>query len=111
AKKHRGFTKRVQRIARSDIVMDASYLTGQPVIWDGTVLPLGKAWAEGQDLSEIMNMFHSNTDISGSLISGFRRAKDLLNQLKGVWMDFPDKCEMLKSLLKDVSRDEVEVID
>ena len=29
--------------------MDASYLTGQPVIWDGTVLPLGKAWAE--DLS------------------------------------------------------------
>lgn len=111
AKKHRGFTKRVQKIARSDIVMDASYLTGQPVIWDGTVLPLGKAWAEGKDLSEILNMFHSNTDISGSLISGFRRAKDLLNQLKGVWIDFPEKHEMLKALLKDVSRDEVEVID
>jgi superfamily II RNA helicase len=111
AKKHRGFSKRIQKIARSDIVTDASYLVGLPVIWDPTVLPLGKAWAEGKPLSEIMLMFHSNTDISGSLVSGFRRAKDLLNQLRGVWIDFPEKMRMLKQLLKDVSRDEVEVID
>ena len=63
--------------------MDASYLTGQPVIWDGTVLPLVGAWAEGKDLSEILNMFHSNTDISGSLISGFSPRKRFIKPAEG----------------------------
>lgn len=111
AKKHRGFTKRIQRIAQSDIVTDGCYMVGQPVVWDPTVLPLGKAWAEGKSLADILLMFHSDTDISGSLISGFRRAKDLLSQLRGVWGEFPDKLDMLRILLRTVSRDEVEVID
>ena len=55
-------------------------------------------------------MIVNQTDISGDLISCFRRAKDLAGQLKAVYADVPDRRQMLTDLIRTVSRDEVEVV-
>ena len=62
-----------------------------------------------KSLTEIQRMFSSPTDISGTLIGAFRRAKDLLSQLRNVWEGYP-KNMTLPTLMKSVSRDEVEVV-
>ena len=51
-----------------------------------------------------------DTDLSGSLITGFRRAKDLISQLATVYRDLPDRHDALRDLVRKVSRDEVEVV-
>ena len=111
ARKYRGFSKRVEQIMRSDIVQDSAAITGQPVVWEGSMIPIGKAWAEGKTLAEILLMISTDTDVSGTLIGAFRRAKDLATQLRNAWRDFPDKVEMLNKLIRSISRDEVEVVD
>jgi len=55
-------------------------------------------------------MIITPTDISGDLVSCFRRAKDLAGQLRDVYSDMPDQVAMLRTLIKTVSRDEVEVV-
>jgi hypothetical protein len=75
------------------------------------MIPLGRAWASGRSLQEILLMVQSNTDISGDLITGFRRAKDLVGQLKDVYADLPDRVDAMRRLIRAVSRDEVEVVD
>lgn len=49
--------------------------------------------------------------MSGDLITGFRRAKDLAGQLRDVYADVPDMAERLRALIGKVRRDEVEVVD
>lgn len=109
--------KRVKEILRdvrmvfiSDIVRDSARITQQQLVWEPLMLPLGEAWVEGKSLTEIQRMFSSPTDISGTLIGAFRRAKDLLSQLRNVWEGVPEEYEHYSTLMKAVSRDEVEVV-
>ena len=74
------------------------------------MISIGEAWAEGKSLAEIQTMFTSPTDITGTLIGAFRRAKDLLSQLRTVWEGVPEPYNRYTELMKSVSRDEVEVV-
>jgi len=101
---------RIQRIRYSHPVVQAEEESSSPVVWDRNLLVVGRAWAEGSSLQEILMMVSSETDISGDLINGFRRAKDLAGQLKEVYGQIPDRAQMLGQLIKKVTRDEVIVI-
>jgi len=107
----RRLIRAIQDIRYSDAVVDAEELTDTEYDWDPDLLPLGKAWAEGRPLQEILEVIHSETDVAGDLITGFRRAKDLVSQLRDVYAQIPDRRDMLDQLIRTVSRDEVEVVD
>ncbi len=107
----RGVARRIDQIHRSQIVMEAEQLTGVEVTWDHRLVPFGQGWAAGRSLGELLTSVQSPTDISGTLVGAFRRAKDLAQQLRDVWRDDPDKVEQLSGLIKGVTRDEVEVVD
>lgn len=71
---------------------------------------LGRRWAAGQSLQDLFYHLSSPTDISGDLITAFRRAKDLVSQLRQVYREDHDRSEELYTLMHAVSRDEVEVV-
>jgi len=113
----REIARRIGDVRRSFPVEGAEELTGIEVDWDPDVMSLGRRWAQGVSLPEIVAQIHCETDISGDLITGFRRAKDLAAQLKDVYTDpdggssaFPERVTQLRRLVADVSRDEVEVV-
>jgi superfamily II RNA helicase len=106
----RDLARRVERLRWSDAVVDGDELSGTVSQWDADVLHLGRAWADGVPLLEVQELVHSDTDLSGDLVTGFRRAKDLAGQLKEVYRDIPDRAEVIATLLRRVSRDEVEVV-
>lgn len=101
----------VREVRYSDIVVDAEQLTGLPQDCDPDLVPLGRAWARGDALQDVLMLIQSDTDVSGDLITGFRRAKDLAGQLRDVYADVPDMAERLRALIGKVRRDEVEVVD
>lgn len=101
----------VQQVLMSEPVQGAARLTRQDVEWEPDLMPLGQAWAKGTQLEHILHHVGSSTDWSGTLVSGFRRAKDLLSQLRDVYAEMPDRIDQIKRLHKAVSRDEVEVVD
>lgn len=103
-------SRSVERLRGSDVVRAADELAGTESIWDPDVMVLGRAWAEGRSLLEVLELIHSDTDVSGDLITGFRRAKDLCGQLRDVYRDIPERSAMLSALLRAVGRDEVEVV-
>ncbi len=108
----RGLGRHVSRIRHSDAVTSSEQITRQEVTWDPDMIVFGKWWAEGRSLAEIMLFVRAPTDISGELIGAFRRARDLLGQLKLVYLDHdPDRAEQMAALLRDTRRDEVEVLD
>ena len=107
----RRLVHRLQEIRGSRAVIEAEEIAEQEVNWDPDLLPLGRWWAEGKPLQELLQRVGSRTDIAGDLITGFRRAKDLAGQLRDVWRPAPGKAEMLSKLIREVSRDEVEVLD
>jgi superfamily II RNA helicase len=109
-KRPRGVAKRISHIHASDIVRQAEHLSGVQIPWDHQLVPLGKGWAAGKSLSEVLLDVRCPTDISGSLVGAFRRAKDLCQQLRDVWKDDPDRVKQLDGLIKGVTRDEVEVV-
>ncbi|MEC7948914.1 MAG: DEAD/DEAH box helicase [Myxococcota bacterium] len=109
-KRARGVAKRITQIHGSDIVRAAEHLSGVPISWDHQLVPLGRGWAAGKSLSEVLLDVRCPTDISGSLVGAFRRAKDLCQQLRDVWKDDPDRRKQLDGLIKGVTRDEVEVV-
>ena len=111
SKKYRTLARSFAQIANSDFVVEGSQITGYPITWEPLMIPLGKAWAEGEYFGEVLLRVSSNTDVSGTLIGAFRRAKDLVIQLRHAWNEKPHKQRMLSDLLHKVSRDEVEVID
>ena len=100
----------IRLVFLSDIVRESARLTQQQLVWEPQLIPLGAAWAEGSTLAEIQEMYSSPTDITGTLIGAFRRAKDLLSQLRDAWFDVPQKRDALTDLIRSVSRDEVEVV-
>lgn len=109
-REHRRLSKMVEGIFASPIVYHAANLSQQQVSWEAQMIPLGKAWAEGRSLADIGRMVSSETDVSGTLVGAFRRAKDLLTQLRSAWKEIPDNVAMSNALLRAVSRDEVEVV-
>ncbi|MFT6816337.1 MAG: superfamily II RNA helicase [Myxococcota bacterium] len=92
------------------IVAGANEFTGEDSTFGADLLPIGKAWAKGVLLPDILMDIRCDTDLSGSLITGFRRAKDLVSQLATVYRDLPDRHDALRDLVRKVSRDEVEVV-
>lgn len=106
----RTLAHRIEQIRRSDRVADAAELSNEEPVWDPDVMLLGRRWAEGMALLGILELVESDTDVSGDLVTGFRRAKDLAGQLRDVYGDVPERVEMLSALLRRVSRDEVEVV-
>ncbi|MEZ4458875.1 MAG: hypothetical protein R3E66_03940 [bacterium] len=51
----------------------------------------GEAWANGKPLSELIGMISNPTDLSGDLVGAFRRAKDLVGQIRDVYEDDAEK--------------------
>lgn len=102
--------KRIARIRFGPIVSDAEAMTEESYSFDRDLITLGRAWAKGTPLDEINLMIASDTDLSGDLINGFRRAKDLLKQLAEVYSEVPEKADPIRALIRKVSRDEVQVV-
>ncbi len=100
-----------EEIRRGEVVRGSEQLTGNEVTWCPDMIPFGRLWAEGKKLSELLECLESGADISGDLVGAFRRAKDLVGQLMDVWAEEKDRVAAMKKLLKDVSRDEVLVVD
>ena len=111
----RGEMKRLARELRTvrfgDIVRTTEKATGVQVTFTPEMIPFGKGWYEGKSLQELMLMLDAATDVSGDLVSAFRRAKDLASQMRRVFAEDPWMSEKLKDIMKTVSRDEVEVVD
>jgi superfamily II RNA helicase len=101
----------VERVRRTDRVKLADEIAGAENPWEPDLLPIGRMWAAGRPLSDVMAHIDSATDISGTLIAGFRRAKDLCGQLRdAVHGSMPERAEQLTRVIRAVSRDEVEVV-
>ncbi|NOY28043.1 MAG: DEAD/DEAH box helicase [Oligoflexia bacterium] len=112
ARRYKGVARRVSKVRHSDAVTSAEKVTGQDLTWDPEMIPFGLWWAQGQALSEIMDNIQAPTDISGELVSAFRRARDLLAQLRDVYrIHDPGRAEQIRDLLTSTRRDEVEVLD
>jgi hypothetical protein len=92
------------------VVEEAARLTDTPTTFDPSLIPFGRAWANGRALRELTEAIECETDISGDLVSAFRRAKDLAGQLAAVWEADPTRSAAVRALVRRVDRDEVEVI-
>lgn len=110
-RRERELVQRLVRVRMSDAVTGAERIAKQEVTFDPDLIPLGTAWARGESLDEILFGVHSPTDMSGSLVGAFRRAKDLVGQLRDVYAEDVHRADTLRALAKRVSRDEVEVVD
>lgn len=106
----RGMARRIAQVRYAPTVVDAEEFTTEQYPFDAMLITVGRAWSKGVPLEEIMQMIRSQTDISGDMITGFRRAKDLASQLRDVFADDEHFADQLTALMKRVSRDEVQVI-
>jgi len=100
----------VRQIRYSDIVLGGEEMSGARYSFDADLVHLGACWARGTSLLDLIDVIRCETDLSGDLITGFRRAKDLIGQLRDVYADDDGRVTMLRTLAKTVSRDEVEVV-
>jgi hypothetical protein len=100
----------VSRIRFSDVVRASEAITDTEVQWEPDLIPFGLAWAQGRSLQELNLTYWSQTDCSGQLISGFRRAKDLMSQMRHAVLDEEDLSSGLKKVIQGVMRDEVVVV-
>jgi len=94
-----------------DIVEGADELTDQETTFTPEMMPLGERWARGEKLQSILESVHNKTDLSGGLVGAFRRAKDLVGQLREVYSDDARRRREYANLIRNVSRDEVQVLD
>jgi ATP-dependent RNA helicase HelY len=101
----------MRQIRFGDVVRTCEHAIGVPVTFTPEMIPFGMGWYQGRSLQELMLMIESPTDVSGDLVSAFRRAKDLSMQLRRVYREDPFMSDKLKDIAKTVSRDEVEVVD
>lgn len=110
-RKDRELVARLTKVRMSPPVVLAEQLTNLAATWSPEMMILGREWADGSSLEEILGMIRSPVDIAGSLVSNFRRAKDLVGQLRAVYAEQPERARMLAELARSVARDEVEVVD
>ncbi len=106
-----GIFGEVNDIYESRVVQDAEELTGHEPTYTPEMMPLGERWANGESLQKILRLIDNPTDLSGGLVGAFRRAKDLVGQLREVHRDDRHKRRDLAGLIRRVSRDEVQVLD
>ena len=101
----------MRQIRFGDVVRTCEHAISVPVTFTPEMIPFGVGWYQGRTLTELMLMIDSPTDVSGDLVSAFRRAKDLGMQLRRVYREDAFMSDKLKEIAKTVSRDEVEVVD
>ena len=106
----RGLAVTCDEIRWSEPVQRSEALLGQEVNWCPPLMAFGEAWFNGETLEELFELYSSETDISGGLISGFRRAKDLAGQLREAHASDEHMSGLFRKIVKKVSRDEVEVV-
>ena len=102
---------RIDEVWSSEVVVNAQLVVGQEYTFTPELMPLGERWVKGDTLTQLVGMISNPTDLSGDLVGAFRRAKDLVGQLRNVYDDDPVQRKDLTQVLRKVSRDEVEVID
>lgn len=102
---------RFNEIFESEIVVHAEDLVDSETVFTPEVMPLGERWARGDSLNDILDDIQNPTDMSGDLVGAFRRAKDMVGQLRDVFFADVDRRKELTRLIRKVSRDEVEVLD
>lgn len=95
----------------SDAVQDSQELTGTEAVFVPALMPLGQMWASGEPLDVVLKEISNPTDLSGDIVGAFRRAKDLVGQLRAVYHEDVERRAELTELIRAVSRDEVQVID
>lgn len=101
----------VQHVFESPVVVEAQRIIGFEFTFTPQLMAFGEAWAYGTTLAELMGRISNPTDLSGDLVGAFRRAKDLVGQIRDVYEDDPHRRQELTRVLRAVTRDEVEVID
>ncbi len=101
----------IRRVHESDVVQGAAQLMDREPEFTPELMPLGERWARGESLSDLLNDISCNTDLSGDLVGGFRRAKDLVSQIRQVHRADEERWSALTAVLRDVTRDEVQVLD
>ncbi|MBN1336782.1 MAG: DEAD/DEAH box helicase [Deltaproteobacteria bacterium] len=101
----------IARLRDGPVVRGADRLTGLPTPLAPELEPLGLLWARGVPLGDLVARVEAGMDVSGDLVSAFRRARDLLGQVAGLWQDRPDRVREIHACLKATGRDEVEVVD
>jgi superfamily II RNA helicase len=107
----RDLARHANRIRFGPNVTRAEQLTGLGVTWCPDMIPFGRMWAEGRPLAAILLHIDAPTDVGGDLVGAFRRAKDLVGQLRQVYAEDPTRAEAMAALIRSVSRDEVMVVD
>lgn len=100
----------VREVFEGPVVRDAQRLAGGELSFGPTMLPIGRMWAQGRPLAEILRGVAHDTDLSGDLVTAIRRAKDLASQLAVAHRDLPPQRDLFAGLVRSVSRDEVEVV-
>ncbi|RAL24891.1 hypothetical protein DL240_01395 [Lujinxingia litoralis] len=101
----------LEAVYESDVVADGDELVGQESVFTPELMPLGERWARGESLASLLMDIRNPTDMSGDLVGAFRRAKDLVSQVRQVHREDEDRWRELSDLLRAVTRDEVEVLD
>jgi len=103
--------RQMRQIRFGEAVRTTERAIGVPVTFTPEMIPFGVAWYEGKSLNDLGLWIESATDISGDLVSAFRRAKDLSMQLRRVYGEDEYMLGKLRDMAKTVTRDEVEVLD
>ena len=108
----RQLDRSLARIRRSDPVLRAEREQSEAATYCPEMLAVGADWFDGTTLLDILDRLDTNSDVAGILVNGFRRAKDLAGQLRDVYELAEDELmlQRLRTVIKTVSRDEVEVV-
>ena len=92
------------------MVKAADYIAQTETTWDPRLIGLGKSWAMGKGLNEVLADVYSPTDVSGDLVGAFRRARELAGQLKALWLEDEARTTEINHLILTVTREEVAVV-
>lgn len=98
-------------IYEGPVVTGAAELMEAETIFTPELMPLGARWASGEPLADLLREIDNPTDLSGDLVGAFRRAKDLIGQLRNVYWEDDERRRDLSELIRRVTRDEVQVVD
>lgn len=97
-------------VLNAPCVIHAQQLMQQESTCTFDLMPLGERWARGESLSSILTRLETPTDLSGDLVGAFRRAKDMLSQLRDVYEEDEAFQKRIRQLMRKVTRDEVQVL-
>ena len=102
--------RKLEHIRFNAVMEGAQAFSEQELPFAPELIPVARVWFRGTPLDELRMMIRSETDLSGTLIMMLRRAKDLAGQLLGVYEELPDRRDLIRSVIRTVSRDEVEIV-